>query len=713
MTQTLIFDLESNGFLRKLTRIHVLVIHDPDTKETFVFRHNDAENTIAEGVRMLEKADVLVGHNAVAFDAPALKKIHPDFKPKGVIRDTLVMCRVSAPDIRDHDFNLWRRNLLPGNLIGSHSLEAWGYRINKHKGDYSKQMAAKGLDPWAAWNQEMEDYCVGDVEVTTVIWSLVNQQSVPDLCVTLEHEIHALCAQMERNGFPFDVEQAEGLASRLKVEANTIESGIKARYGMRFVPKGKKQIHAYWNDPDGKNQAKEASGMFDKPDPLWGEDDSRKWWAKFDVPKRTYTRNGIEYTEGAAHCKAHWVEFNPGSRQQVVARLVEDHGWVPTEFTETGQPALDGPSLEKLAEDVPVAKEIAELFFLKKLIGQLADGPESWIKNYDPETGCVHPYTNTGGTVTGRCSHSSPNIAQVPAVLAKKYKDDEQFIRVPVLENGIWRYRDEPVPEGKKRHKEYPKLGRDGEYGWECRSLFRVPEFWKQVGVDLKGIEFRCLAALTAEFDGGELIEVVLTGDVHSYNMEKTGIPSRDIVKRVLYGLLYGAGDLKLGLTAKPTASDSEARMIGAGLRAQLMAGLPALKKAIDKVQKEAERGFLIGLDGRRLKVRAVYSALNTRLQHDAAIIAKKWCVLTDQYARDAGMAHGWKDHGDDGLEYLGDFAMLAFVHDEQQNAVNPDRADEFAAISVKAAQDAGTFFNFACPVDADPKIGLTWAECH
>ena len=677
---TLVFDLESDGLLKKLSRIHVLAMVDVDANQLYVYRHNETENTIAEGIARLEAAKVIVGHNSVAFDVPALKKVYPTFAPPSQL-DTLVMCRVGAPDIKQGDFRLWKQDLLPGKLIGSHSLEAWGHRLNMHKGDYMKDMQAKGLDPWAAWNQEMEDYCINDVLLTVQLYRLVAEQGIPEKCLALEHDIQAKTAKMEDNGFPFDVAEASKLAQVVGAETEKLRAHLTEKYKKKIKPEKKRWIAPAWEAPVAKPKeyAEPYDGKGNRPD--YGEDRSRKWWADVTVPKRDrcvvskITGDLLQYSTDAPYCKIEWMDFNPGSRQQIVDRLV-DEGWTPTEFTDTGQPSTDDATLKVLAETNPAAKEIAEYLFLQKLQGQIATGAQSWLNNFNPDTGCVHPYTNCGGTVTGRCSHSGPNIAQVPGVLVGKDKK--------------------------------PKLGREGEFGWECRSLFRVPEHWVEVGIDLSGIEFRALAHLTAEFDGGELVNVVLTGDVHQFNMDKTGIPSRDIVKRVLYGLLYGAGDLKLGLTAKPTAGDAEARMIGARLRAQLMAGLPALKKAIDKVQKEARRGYLIGLDGRKLHVRSEHSALNTRLQSDAALIAKKWVCLLDEYAQAESWYHGWNDG-----EYLGDYAMMAFVHDEIASAVNPDIADRYAELGIKAAKDAGEFFNFRCPVGAEAKKGRSWAETH
>jgi DNA polymerase I-like protein with 3'-5' exonuclease and polymerase domains len=705
----LVFDIETNGFLSRLDRIHTLCLMDTETGQRWSFRHNTNENTIREGVELLREAPQIIGHNVLAFDVPALQKIHPDFKPKGEVLDTMVLCRVAAPDIRSSDMQRWKKGLLPGNLIGSHSLDAWGRRLGRHKGDYSAQMRAKGLDPFAEWNEDMEAYCVNDVEVTALLYANVRQVELHPDCVALEHDIHELAGRMERNGFPFDLEAAKRLEGDLRSEYDALNKRIVSLAGMRFAPEGKKQVKPRFYDPEGVQADKERKGLFKKPDPLVGEDLSRSWWGKVTVFKRDHLRDGVQFTAGAPFCRAKWEEMNPGSRSQIVDFLIDRYDWTPTEFTETGAPSVAGPALEKLSEEIPVVKDIAEFYFYQKLLGQLAEGPQAWIKQYDPATGCIHARTDTGGAVTGRCTHSSPNIAQVPAVLTKKYAPAEDFIRHPVFDqNDGWAYEELPILEGKKKPKEFPKLGRDGEFGWECRSLFRVPEGWDEVGTDLSGIEFRCLAELTAPFDDGELIEVVLNGDIHQFNMDKTGIPSRDIVKRVLYGLLYGAGDEKLGLTAKPTASPAEARVLGASLRAQLMAGLPALHEAIKRVQRDARRGYLIGLDGRKIKVRSEHSALNTRLQSDAALIAKRWMILSDQMAKKEGAFHGWKN-GDT----LGDFVIMAFIHDEQQVATAPDFSKLYAKIAVQAAAQAGLDFGFRCPVGAEAKIGKSWAECH
>lgn len=142
---------------------------------------------------------------------------------------------------------------------------------------------------------------------------------------------------------------------------------------------------------------------------------------------------------------------------------------------------------------------------------------------------------------------------------------------------------------------------------------------------------------------------------------------------------------------------------MGADLRKTFESRLPALGKAVAEIKAQAARGYLIGLDGRRLYVRNAYSALNLKLQSDGALIAKKWLLIYEDMLLDRGYRHGWD----------GDFAMLAWIHDETQNAAREEIAPEVAQIAVAAARAAGEYFRFQCPVDAEAKIGTNWAETH
>ena len=105
----LIFDIETNGFLNKMTKIHCLVIREYGSEDYYVFRHNDEENNIADGIAMLMEADWLIGHNIVRFDIPAIQKIYPDFQPKARVRDTLITSKVVFSDQKKLDYKFWKK----------------------------------------------------------------------------------------------------------------------------------------------------------------------------------------------------------------------------------------------------------------------------------------------------------------------------------------------------------------------------------------------------------------------------------------------------------------------------------------------------------------------------------------------------------------------------------------------------------------------------
>lgn len=670
MGYKLIADTEGNGLIPTLTKFHLLGLRDVDTRETFVFRNNDAMDNIREGMEYLSKADTIIGHNWIAYDKKAIRKLCPWFKTNAEELDTLVLAKNAKPDIKASDQGLHKRGILPGKLVGSHSLKAWGYRLGKHKGDYSDAMIAKGLDPWAAWNQDMEDYLIGDLDVTELLWHGIQGARLPQMTIDFEHEVAEIADQMRDNGFPFDIEGAKALADRLELETGKLHAECVSYYGRKLVPVKKWVVGPLWDDPEGINKKK----TYKQPREEFGEDYSRAWWGDVVVPKV----NHHDKKKDQPYCPAKWADFNPGSRQQIIDRFVDNHDWNPIDFTEAGNPSVDDAVLKVLAEHIPAAKPLAELFFLNKVFAQIKTGEQAWIKHYNPETGRVHTTTDTGAAVTGRCAHSHFNVGQVPGVIVGK--------------------------DGR------PLLGREGEFGWECRSLFGVNfgpfkgQHWVQVGIDLSGIEYRCLAEVMAPFDDGATIALVLSGvDPHTHNSKLTGIPDRSLIKRVLYAIMYGGGDWKLGITANPLLGPDDARKLGAALRAQVMTGLPALDKAIKKVKQEAARGYLIGLDGRRIKVRNEYSALNTRLQSDAALLAKMWMVLSHRNLRRAGANCGWDD----------DYVQLAFIHDELQFAAYTPFADDLAKIVVDSAAEAGQLFNYRCPIGAKAQKGLTWAECH
>ncbi len=160
-SQMLVFDCETNGLLHDVSTIHCIAIYDSTKEETFVFNDRGGNcPPITEALHWLTSADVIAGHNIIGYDIPVLRKTYPWFKYDGDVLDTLVLSRLYHPNLMEIDK---RRNVprMPMQLYGRHSLEAYGYRLGEYKGEFGK------TSDWKEWSQEMQDYCIQDVNVTT------------------------------------------------------------------------------------------------------------------------------------------------------------------------------------------------------------------------------------------------------------------------------------------------------------------------------------------------------------------------------------------------------------------------------------------------------------------------------------------------------------------------------------------------------------------
>jgi hypothetical protein len=722
-----LFDIETNGLLPDhirapfcMDRIHSIGIKCLDSEETVSFANNKAGNNIANGVTILQNAEFITGHNIVDFDIEAIKLIYPQFEPRGRLYDTLVMSRMVFADIKEKDFRSVAAGKLEGKYIGLHGLEAWGQRLGLHKGDYKKSREEElkafhkeaGKEPptaeelhthvWGTWNESMHEYMMLDIDVNYLLYQKIIDMNWSNEATILEHKIHALMVQQERNGFVFNVEHAEKLADHLRGEYDILTADAIQQIGKWYRP---------------------SKSVIDNANEAQGENADRRVWGVVDYPKRTasyqksnaeflasgeYTNLRADTIAGAPFVKVELKEFNPNSRPQIIDRLQTLYGWEPADFTEAGSPTVDDEVLRTLADKIPLAETLAEVFYIKKRLGQVADGKNGWLKLVR-EDGRIHGRVNVGGAVTGRATHSSPNMSQVTGVtpvelkgletgktFLEQYKEKMDFLKKPIIVS--YKYND------RKDEWKFVTRGRTGGYGWDSRSLFTVEPGYKLVGCDLSGVEFRCLANLTFPFDNGEIVDVVLNGDIHQRNADLTGI-SRGLAKRLLYACLYGGGDSKLGSIIEPFASEARQSTIGKQAREKLMKAMPSLAAALKQIKREKRKnnGTVAGLDGRRLYARSDHSVLNLRLQSDGALIAKKWCLMVD----DAFYDEGW-DHGV-GLEYY----FVNWSHDEIEVAVKNGLEQRAAEIMESMAPLVGDYFSFKCPLKAEAKIGMTWAEVH
>ena len=344
-----------------------------------------------------------------------------------------------------------------------------------------------------------------------------------------------------------------------------------------------------------------------------------------------------------------YPEFNLGSRQQI-AKYLQHFGWKPKSFTEKGNPIVDEKVLKTVK--IPEAQLIVDYLTITKRVAMV----KSWVEAIDERTGRVHGRVNPCGAVTGRMTHSKPNCAQVPAT---RHGKDGKI---------LW--------------------GFEGGYGADCRDLWTVPKDYKLVGCDASGLELRMLAHY---MNDDKYTNEILNGDIHSANQKSAGLQTRDQAKTFIYAFLYGAGDVKIGEVAGGGAKR------GRHLKKNFLNNTPALKQLREKVSESSGKGWVTGLDGRKLHIRSQHSALNTLLQSAGAVIMKKALVLLDSYAR----------------QYDLDYKFVLNVHDEFQCEVREDQADFFGGLAVGAIIQAGKSFKLNCPLDGEYKVGETWQQTH
>ena len=233
-------------------------------------------------------------------------------------------------------------------------------------------------------------------------------------------------------------------------------------------------------------------------------------------------------------------------------------------------------------------------------------------------------------------------------------------------------------------------------YGKEFRELFIAPNNRVFVGTDLKGIELRTLSHYLFPYDGGNYATQLLSGDIHTANQEAAGLPTRDTAKRFIFAHNYGAGDEKLGAIINPTACADEQKQLGRQARDNFLLKMPGINNLIADVKHTFNvRGFLTGLDGRKLIPRASYSAFNTLLQGAGAIIAKKWTCLINDKIKDTNI-----------LQHI-------HSHDEILFSCHETEAEMLMKICEDSALETGVFFKLNIPIEASAKIGQTWYEVH
>jgi len=382
-------------------------------------------------IPLINKADNVVAHNLIGFDGPLLNRLWKTNLGLKKSKDTLVMSRLANPDIQ-----------------GGHSLEAWGERLGgKKKSDYQRlywrlkgvrEFDRKDLSHWNSPNIPlMSAYCKRDVQVLVGVyrqlektlkgWETEVVNATGDhSCVDLEHAVASIIKKQEQRGFEFDERKATELLATLSSEVVDLERELQTT----FPP----IVEERWSLKTGKR-----------------------------------LKDSVEV-------------FNPGSRPQIAKRL-QSLGVKFEKVTEKGAVVVNEEVLKGI--EVPEAALIARYLMLQKRISQIS----SWFDVVQRD-GRVHGKVITNGAVTGRMTHNSPNMAQIPNA--------------------------------------------GSEYGPECRECWKAAKGYKLVGADASGLELRMLAHYMGD---DRYVKTVVEGsskdgtDVHTINQKAAGLPTRDAAK--------------------------------------------------------------------------------------------------------------------------------------------------------------------------------------
>lgn len=681
------FDVEADGFLDVVTRIHCIHAKDVDTKEKFAW----GPHQIPQALETLEKADKLIAHFGIGYDFPVLEKVCGFTKDRAALVDSYVISKLMRSSQKDADTGLVKAGRLPGKLHGKHSIEAWGYRLGIQK-------LHADIEDWSVYTPEMSERCESDVDVQDALWDWLKPDTYSQKAIELEHRVAYLCRRMEAAGVPFDEKAAQKLHVMLQAKQDVISRELIAEFGTWFEPITKSL--------DAQGCARTwTPKRADKKAGYWGEYVEYTCEDQFGSPVHKKVFKGYPCT------KIEPVTFNPSSRRHIIKKLKE-LGWEPEAFTESGEAKLDDDVLEGMADTYPQATRLVEYLLLDKRLGQVADGDNAWLKKV--VNGYMHGAMDPMGTVHSRASHFSPNMGQVPASKSP-YGAECRGLFGP---NGITT----------------AQAGCGGD-----------DEEIVQVGADMSGLQLRALAHLLHPLDGGAYSQIVTSGDVHWSHTQAMGLVGPDEprdkhselhnilrekgAKTFGYAYLFGCFPPKSGrvvrdcLTTAKNKNPDWAYLFDKFFRTTTAKGAlrirsdkevgTVVRKSFDEKLKLGKlhaklkacmkhfKNHLPGLDGRLVPCRSDHSALNFACSSIEAILCKTW--LVDSCAALEAKGYVWGR----------DFWFMLWVHDEVQVACRKSIAEEVGKTLVETAKQTGIKLGFRVPLASEYKIGRNWADTH
>jgi DNA polymerase-1 len=635
--KTIICDLEADGL--SPTQIWIIVTKDVDDGSIRTFKELGTESGRTAFLDFAKTVDVWVGHNFLGYDRLAILAVLGYDIPWDRVIDTLVVSR-----------------LLDACLVGKkpHSLEAWGERLGKKK-------LHAGIEDWSKFTPEMEERCLSDAEVNFLLFKKFRDYIYSPVwsdALRTEHFIHHQSQIIRRNGFAFDLVEAEKLKAEIDREVDGLTEALQTLFPPRskclgvVTPKVTKH------------------GTLNRTDFRWlGPNPDLS-----------------DYSVAAPFSRISFEPFNPGSAPQRIDRLWEA-GWKPTDKTDGHKDAakrLRDISRTKrksaaLLEERRALEERLERYAvygwktseenLNTLPDTAPDGVKSlvrwlilsnrsstlqtWFDAYDHGTGRIHGSFNHIGAWTHRMSHDRPNMGNIP-----KY-------------------------DAKQPHKT--------PYSDRMRALWTSAAGRYLVGVDADSIQLRILAHYINDL---EFTTALIAGkkedgtDPHSVNQRALGrsCRSRDDAKTFIYAWLLGAGIGKVAEILGCSREEAEEAV------ENFINRFPGLKYIREEViPNDAARGYFRGFDGRFVRIwgddisSRSHFALAGYLQNGEVTIMKRASQLWVPRLDREKVPYWW----------------VNFVHDEYQiETIRDLEVAKYVATTVAdAIRQVGVDLGLHCPM--------------
>lgn len=312
------------------------------------------------------------------------------------------------------------------------------------------------------------------------------------------------------------------------------------------------------------------------------------------------------------------------------------------------------------ALDIDESIEIKRYLLLERTHRRFFMSQNSYDKFYVKNTKAIHSTVKVNGTITGRCTHSDPNISQVPST--------------------------------------------NHQLGKECRALFKARPNYILFGIDVKSLELSCFAHIATHFGKDNDIKDIFESDPFCYIQNKLNLKTRGHAKKLLYAMFYGAGDETLGniaFSSHDSADKNDMTRKGRKLRHLITNVLPVFKDVEDNlIMRYMKRGYLYSLDGRPLVPYNYRYVFNHMLQSCGAIFMKQFLIELDNTLSQS-------------LSRLSDYHIVALFHDEVQIEIHQKSENVLDEHVQSALSATHKVLHLRSLFSVAIKKGADWSQTH